>query len=130
MSDEQTMPDVIYANKDQDCYRQGKWQDCEWAYMPNDFTLIGATPYLRCPDNIDPEDAVVVSKQLCEDIGDDQRDSEATIATLTAERDALRAKVRECLNECRIFHGDSMDIDQYMTDDLAALAQLKEQADD
>ena len=114
MSDEQTMPDVIYANKDQDCYRQGKWQDCEWAYMPNDFTLIGATPYLRCPDNIDPEDAVVVSKQLCEDIGDDQRDSEATIATLTAERDEL-------VEACRaILLADDNSPDPYVSDAIEA----------
>ena len=45
MSDE--MPDVIYANKDQDCYRQGQWRDDKWGYMPNDFTLIDAEAYVR-----------------------------------------------------------------------------------
>ena len=126
MSDGQNMPDVIYANKDQDCYREGKWQDFPWAYMPNDFTLIDAPSYPRC--DIDPADAVVVSKQLGEDIGDDQRDSEATIATLTAERDALV----EALKKIAAYGFDGVCPYGCDTPDIArtALAQLKEQDDE
>ena len=99
MSDEQKMPEVIYANKGQDCYRQGKWQGCGWAYMPNDFTLIWATPYLRC--DIDPDDAVVVKRNVMDKakdiINNVNPELAATIATLTAERDALVEAVEKAI---------------------------------
>ena len=105
MSDEQTMPEVMTR----------KWYPTLATRMAGDSSVAAM---VDCEQRYNQEAYVTYADHL------------ATIATLTAERDALRAKVRECLNECRIFHGDSMDIDQYMTDDLAALAQLKEQADD
>ena len=112
MSDEQTMPEVIYAGI------------LDASEMSSPFNS-SDKPYLRCPDNIDPDDAVVVSKQLCEDIGDDQRDTESTIATLTAERE----KVRELVKAVEAMYlSDSPAIAAERHDVVVALAaQLKEQ---
>lgn len=55
MSDEQKMPDVIR---------------CYWANESKTIVDVARgvdhstdTPYLRCPDNIDPDDAAVVSRK-------------------------------------------------------------------
>ena len=146
MSDEQTMPEVIYASKGPTAYNQ--WQTDDYDVMPDPTTLIGATPYLRC--DIDPDDAVVVSRNVMDKakdiINNVNPELTATIATLTAERDAERASAMAFhveLQRLRMWCGEFVSrIEQRgvvgISDDAdlvdifreAALAQLKEQADD
>ena len=134
MSDEQKMPDVIYARP------AGKW--VRLVVAPDD----DDTPYLRCPDNIDPDDAVVVKRVAVEKMRVGILEKGTTIATLTAERDAERASAMAFhveLQRLRMWCGEFVSrIEQRgvvgISDDAdlvdifreAALAQLKEQADD
>ena len=102
MSDEQTMPDVIYARP--------AGNGCGWWY-PQVALPVQAddddadTPYLRCPDSVDPS---TIAKGLA--------DMATTIATLTAELDIARRSAETYR--------------QRMLDAQRALAQLKEQDDE
>lgn len=80
MSDEHTMPEVIYA---------GILDACEMSSPFNGSDI----PYLRC--DIDPADAVVVSGAILGERAVQEQMYLDRIATLTAERDAQDAKVRE-----------------------------------
>jgi hypothetical protein len=137
MSDEQTMPSVIYASDSSCDMMYGKW----WRSKELDHY----TPYLRC--DIDPDDAVVVSKAH-EDMDAlsiaymkgkrrGQALSRATIATLTAERDARDKQVRELVEEAlalrtiRLTKGtEYCEVFDQCSLVEALAAQLKEQDDD
>ena len=116
MSDEQTMPEVIYAWEVPGDCEKPQW-DVEQPYFYN------GTPYLRCPDNVDPS---TIAKGLA--------DMAATIATLTAERDALVAAIGVALPLLDRVPGDEYTLDEH--DDIRIMkemhlaAQLKEQDDD
>ena len=155
MSDEQTMPEVIYAEatRDGNVYSPATGI-LETMKATEVQTKRFATPYLRC--DIDPADAVVVSRKWCDDLGNQERADEAhinslliqreqadlrytearaTIATLTAERDALREAVirftdayhghKDCSHHAK---GIDSFIDANRLRTLAA--QLKEQDDE
>ena len=124
MSDEQTMPDVIYARP--------AGNGCGWWYPQDD----DDTPYLRCPDNIDPADAVVVKRVAVEKMRVGILEKGTTIATLTAERDALRGDVQAAIDTIKQNQANPTDkyVDQrtmYLLDRLTtALAQLKQSQSD
>lgn len=82
MSDEHTMPDVIYA--------RSAGNGCGWWYPQDD----SDTPYLRCPDNVDPS---TIAKGLA--------DMATTIATLTAENERMRDLIAEMRDDlCVLSH--------------------------
>lgn len=41
------MPGAIYALTGEDDHTSGQWQTFQHSYMPNDSTLLEATPYIR-----------------------------------------------------------------------------------
>ena len=100
MSDEQKMPDVIYARP------AGKW--VRLVVAPDD----DDTPYLRCPDNIDPDDAVVVKRVAVEKMRVGILEKGTTIATLTAERDELVEAIDAFNHIDRSGRHDTADLEQ------------------
>ena len=71
MSDEQTMPEVIYANDEGEWREKGSWDM--------------ASPYLRCPEGIDPDDAMVVSKKQ-----NDARDADYADLLIKVDTNTMR----------------------------------------
>ena len=92
MSDEQKMPEVIYAGI------------LDASEMSSPFNG-SDKPYLRC--DIEPEDAVVVSREYLAEMqakvarltSRGIENMHHTIATLTAERDALRELIRRARSD-------------------------------
>ena len=141
MSDEQTMPNVVYAYRS-DLGSIYYGQKDEWGR---------ATPYLRC--DIDPDDAVVVDGRYCVSQKSEGRNLIVrwgkdidTIATLTAERDARDKQVRELVEALEDMEDQSITVDEEGEDRctqcgwyayihepacvFALAAQLKEQDDE
>ena len=110
MSDEQKMPEVIYAGI------------LDASEMSSPFNS-SDKPYLRCPDNIDPKKAIVASEDLCKRLCDIDRERDSRIATLTAERDALVEAVLDHghADGCTLLESAGGTCDCFY-----ALAQLKE----
>ena len=47
ISEHSHMPGAIYALTGEDDHTSGQWQTFQHSYMPNDSTLLEATPYIR-----------------------------------------------------------------------------------
>ena len=128
MSDEQKMPDVIYASDSSCDMMYGKW----WRSKELDHYQA----YLRCPDHIDPKKAMVVSEDLCKRLCDIDRERDEHLATLTAERDALveaASQLRQAQRDYMADRGNDAKgkiVGQKAKALDATLAQLKEQDDE